>query len=200
MKAIIFDLAGVVMNLNIKRDTEALHSIGLPDYAECLANDDLRKPLDVYLNGLCGIEEFLASIRPFCRKDVKDSEILWAMDAVLDDVPRERLEHIIRLRSRYRVFLLSNIYDTAWEHAVREIEKSGYHVEDCFEQVFLSNELRMAKPDARIFRKVVEETGIVPEETYYFDDTRVNIEAGKALGFHSFLVPMNRLEEVWQML
>ena len=196
MNAIIFDLVGVVMNLNIERDTAALHSVGLPDYVGCLANEGIRTPMEAYLNGLIPKQEFLEGIRPFCREGVTDSEILWSMDAVLDDIPRERIEKIIRLKEKYRVFLLSNLYDTAWEHTLREFVRAGYSPSHCFERVFLSQKLGMAKPDPRIFLHVVEETGIEPSETFFFDDTKANIESANALGFRSVLVPMNRVEEV----
>ena len=62
--------------------------------------------------------------------------------------------------------------------------------------MFLSQKLGMAKPDPRIFLHVVEETGIEPSETFFFDDTKANIESANALGFRSVLVPMNRVEEV----
>ena len=200
MKSIIFDLVGVVLNINIERDTEALHSVGLPDYSGCLANEAIRKPMEAYLNGLIPIPEFLKGIRPFCNPGVTDHEILWSMDAVLDDIPLSRIEKILSLRERYRIFLLSNLYDTAWAYTQKQFEKIGYSPSDCFEKVFLSQELGMAKPDPRIFRHVVAKTGIDASETYFFDDTECNVSSARALGFHSVLVPMNHVENVWQML
>ena len=194
IKNIIFDLAGVVMNLDLERDTAALVAAGLPDYATCLRNPVLKAVLDGYLNGLTTEDEFLTGIRPFCRQNATREEIMWAMNAVLGPVPLERIQRICALKKRYRVYLLSNIYEDAWMHAVREIESKGYALSDLFHQLFLSYEMKLAKPDPRIFRELFRATGIVPEETIYFDDTRENIEIGKALGLHAVLVPMNQLE------
>lgn len=196
IKNIIFDLAGVVMNLNLQRDTEALIGVGLPDFEGCLAREEIFRPILDYVNGLISADEFLGKIRSQCSADATDQQILYAMDAVLDDIPKQRLERIIAMRKHYRVFLLSNIYDVAWRHAVGEIEKAGYSVEDCFERVFLSYEMSLAKPDPRIFQAVIDATGIVPEETLYYDDSRSNIEAGNKMGFHSVLVPMNQLDDI----
>ena len=195
-KNIIFDLAGVVINLNIERDTEALKSVGFPDFAGCIANDAIRVPMMSYLNGLCSKAEFCRIIRPFCRPDATDEEILWSMDAVLDDIPLSRLQTIAELKKTHNVYLLSNIYDTAWQLAVDEMQRHGYRPEDCFDKVFLSYEMQMAKPDERIFAALLEETGANPADTIYFDDTAENIEAGKRLGLTSVLVPMNHLEDV----
>lgn len=196
IKNIIFDLAGVVLNLNLERDTEALLSVGLPDFEQCLLRPEIVKPALGYLNGLISESEFLDGIRSQCSPDATDEQILAAMDAVLDDIPAERLATIVSLREKYRVFLLSNIYEKAWLYAVGEMEKAGCSVGECFEQTFLSYEMMLAKPDPRIFDAVVEATEIVPEETLYFDDSRENVEAGRRLGFQSVLVPMNHLEDV----
>lgn len=184
------------MNLNLQRDTEALIGVGLPDFEGCLAREEIFRPILDYVNGLISADEFLGKIRSQCSADATDQQILYAMDAVLDDIPKQRLERIIAMRKHYRVFLLSNIYDVAWRHAVGEIEKAGYSVEDCFERVFLSYEMSLAKPDPRIFQAVIDATGIVPEETLYYDDSRSNIEAGNKMGFHSVLVPMNQLDDI----
>lgn len=194
IKNIIFDLAGVVLNLNLERDTEALMSVGLPDFEQCMMRPEIVKPALAYLNGMCTEEEFLKGIRGACSPDATDEQILAAMDAVLDDIPASRLAMIAELKKHYRVFLLSNIYEKAWLHAVREIERQGYKVEDCFERTFLSYEMALAKPDPRIYQAVVDATGIVPEETTYYDDSRENIEAARKMGFDAVLVEMNMLE------
>ena len=193
---IIFDLAGVLLNLDIRRDTEALAHIGLPDFANCLSNPSIAIPMTAYLNGLKGKDDFCRDLRPCCRQGVTDGEILWAMDAVLADIPASRIEMLLSLRKKYKVFLLSNIYDRAWEHSVKEITSKGFHVNQCFDRLFLSHEMRLAKPDPLIFHAVVNDTGINPNETLYLDDTEENVETGRTLGFQSILVPMNNLEQI----
>lgn len=196
IKNIILDLAGVVLNLNLERDTKALNDVGLPVFSECVKRPEIARPMLAYLNGLMEENDFVMEITPVCSEGVTREAILYAMDAVLDDIPHDRLQMIAQLRKQYRIILLSNIYETAWQHAVKEMQKSGYEPNDCFDDVFLSYEMQLAKPDPRIFLKVIETTGIVPEETLYFDDSRENIESGNALGLHSVLVPMNELENV----
>ncbi len=194
IRNIIFDLAGVLLNLNIERDTEALLSVGLPDYEGCIAHPEIVGPISLYLNGLTGKDTFLQDIRPFCRPDATDTEILDSMDAVLDDIPASRLSALVELRKRYQVFLLSNLYDTAWVHTQKQFMKAGFSDEQCFDQIFLSYKMQLAKPDPRIFHEVFDTTGIKAEETLYFDDTRDNIASGKRLGLQTCLVPMNELE------
>ena len=194
IRNIIFDLAGVLLNLNIERDTEALLSVGLPDFEGCIERREIAKPISLYLSGLIDKSTFIKAIRPFCFPKTSDEEILASMDAVLDDIPPSRLAALVELRKRYKVYLLSNLYDTAWEITRKQFLKAGYTVEQCFDQIFLSYEMQLAKPDPQIYKEVMKATGIKPEETIYFDDSRDNIESARQFGFQSCLVPMNCIE------
>ena len=57
--------------------------------------------------------------------------------------------------------------------------------------------MQLAKPDPRIFQALIDATGISPEETLFFDDSRSNIATAKAMGFQAHLAPMNNLEDVF---
>ena len=190
----IFDLAGVIINLDIERDTKALNFIGLPDFEGCLKQPEISDPTLAYLNGLMSEQEYCDTIRPVCRKDVTDEEILWAMDDVLDVIPASRIDMLMELRKEHKVYLLSNIYDRGWQIATKAFRKHGVEPEECFDQLFLSHEMQLAKPDPRIFQAVIDATGIKPEETLFFDDSRSNIATAKTLGFQAHLVPMNEIE------
>ena len=141
-------------------------------------------------------QEYCDTIRPVCRQDVTDEEILWAMDDVLDTIPSSRIDMLLELRKDHKVYLLSNIYDRGWQIATEAFRKHGVEPEDCFDKLFLSHEMQLAKPDPRIFHAVIDATGIKPEETIFFDDSRSNIETAKAMGFQAKLAPMNKLEDV----
>ena len=103
---------------------------------------------------------------------------------------------LLELRKDHKVYLLSNIYDRGWQIATEAFRKHGVEPEDCFDKLFLSHEMQLAKPDPRIFHAVIDATGIKPEETIFFDDSRSNIETAKAMGFQAKLAPMNKLEDM----
>ena len=193
----IFDLAGVIINLDIERDTKALNYIGLPDFEGCLKQPQIAVPTLAYLNGLMPEQEYCETIRPVCRQDVTDEEILWAMDDVLDIIPESRIDMLTELRKEHKVYLLSNIYDRGWQIATEAFRKHGVEPKDCFDKLFLSHEMQLAKPDPRIFQAVIDATGISAEETLFFDDSRSNIATAKAMGFQAHLAPMNKLEDVF---
>lgn len=200
IRNLIFDLGGVILNYDVEADTRALAQAGLPEYASWDQYPELGKVANLYLNGLISDEEFCTRIDPFCAEGTSDGVKSNSMQAVLADIPRERLETIMSLRGRYRIFLLSNINHLSWEYALTQFGKAGVDPSDCFDGLFLSYELGLAKPDARIFRHVLETTGSLAGETLFLDDSSDNIRAAQELGIEAFKVPMNSPEEILDKL
>ncbi len=193
-KNIILDLAGVVLNLDLERDSRALSEVGLPPFQKFPDYPEMSIPAMKYLNGLIHVDEFLVRVRPFCKPGTTDEQLLWAMDAVLDIIPRERFDFLISLHNIYNVYLLSNIYPSAWQYVLNLFHGAGHTTDECFHGVFLSYELGLAKPDHAIFQAVIDSTGIIPEETLFLDDGKANVQSASEMGFHSVLVPNNQLE------
>lgn len=195
-KNIIFDLGGVIVNYDLEADTRALHAAGLPTYSECCDHPEINKIMNDFLNGLTPWEEYKVQIQPYCIPNISDEVLLAAMDDVMGEIPINRLERIIELRKSHRVYLLSNICEYTWKRIVVKLQRLGYAPEDLFDQIFLSYEMQLAKPDTHIYQAVIEATGIVPEETIFIEDTQANLDAAKTLGIQGIKVAMNRLEDI----
>ena len=59
----------------------------------------------------------------------------------------------------------------------------GKRMEDYFDGIYLSYEMRELKPSEAIFRKMIADSGMLPERTLYIDDGQKNVDAAQALGF-----------------
>lgn len=93
------------------------------------------------------------------------------------------------LRERgFRTYALSNINDVVFPH-VREVlfTAEGYRLEDYFEKTYLSFEMHELKPSPAIYHRMVEDSGMIPEETLFIDDNAQNIEAAREMGFHVYM-------------
>ena len=73
--------------------------------------------------------------------------------------------------------ILSNISDNVLDSIEHEFAWI-----DNFDVLVWSYQLRMAKPDPAIYRRVLEQLGTQPEETLFIDDKLVNIEAARGVG------------------
>lgn len=91
--------------------------------------------------------------------------------------------HILNLLKRnYRVFLLSNTNILHYLYI-----KNSFPVFNVFEKLFLSFEIGAAKPDKIIYKKVVEDLGVLPENIFYTDDRPELVNSASELGIKSFV-------------
>lgn len=182
IKNLIFDLVGVIGDFGTKQIFKHFIELGATDVWE------LNNEMD--LGHLTG-EEFLLEVQKRCPGMTIDQ--LRAEYIAPMILPVEHLEMLRNLRKKYRVFLLSNVGDMHWQHFVETVESKGYRIEDCFDAVFPSFQTHINKPAARAFENLINATGILPEETIFFDDAPVNVEAAIDLGLQGELVKPTQL-------
>jgi epoxide hydrolase-like predicted phosphatase len=93
-----------------------------------------------------------------------------------DGIDTELLDYIDRLRSGYRVGLLSNATSTAR----RFFRESG--IADHFDAITISGEEGVMKPDERIYHIALGRLNVKPGEAIFVDDFSENVVAARALG------------------
>ena len=92
-----------------------------------------------------------------------------------------QLADLIRsLRGHYKIGLLSN----AWSD-MRQVLDKRFHVADLFDELIISAEVGLAKPDPRIYRLAVQRLNVQPSETVFIDDMLKNVEAARLEGLHA---------------
>lgn len=90
------------------------------------------------------------------RYDVTDAQIAGAYGAFLAGVPVWKLRQVERLRGAgIRTYVLSNNNPASMEVIRGEFTADGHTMDDYFDKVYLSYELRELKPSEAIFRKVI---------------------------------------------
>ena len=185
-KNIFFDLGGVLFNLNTRAAFRAFKALGMGIPDEIIADN---QPLNGMPEGqeIVRLIHSMEIVKRECRPGTTEAEILHAYNGMIE-VPVTRLELLKRLRSKYKVYLLSNIGDLHWEAARNMAAAVGYPMEECFDHCFCSFEMGVAKPD-------IAESGVVPEETLYIDDFDANIEAGRRAGLLAYKIVGNTLEQ-----
>ena len=99
-------------------------------------------------------------------------------------ISKPHVEYISLLRGLKEcdVYLLSN---ASSEFVRCLIDKHG--LMDLFAEVFISAEIRLAKPDAAYFRYCLDKIGAKAEECVFIDDNPVNVEAAKKVGITAIL-------------
>lgn len=168
IRAIIFDCFGVLTG-DVWREFVASLPLEQQEPAR-----SLNRAHDA---GKIDLDEFLHEIHELT------GTVPIVVDGIVgDDMQKNRplLEYIAQLKSTYKIGLLSNI-GSNWvrESFLSEEEQS------LFDDIALSFELGMAKPDPRIFEVVAERLGCEPSECIMVDDGPGNVAAARDVGMQA---------------
>ena len=129
---------------------------------------------------------------------VTDDEIKNAWNALLDRFPKERIDWLKQIKTKYKIFLFSNTnkihYDAFMKGYTEDFGKNDFNEQ--FVKAYYSQELGLRKPFLESFNYILKEQGLDPAETLFIDDTLKNIEAAKKAGLQTFhlVSPMTVLD------
>jgi putative hydrolase of the HAD superfamily len=113
-----------------------------------------------------------------------------------DRVDITLVNYLRSLRPEHKVCLVSN----AWSGLRAFIASQKF--DDVFDQMVISAEVGLTKPDARIYQLALKKLEVQPEESVFLDDVLINVEAARAMGMNGihFTKPEKALEELKQLL
>lgn len=192
-KNLMFDLGGVIMNIERERCVRSFKRLGMEEPGKFLGDYGQTGPFGALEEGLITPDEFHAAVRPLVAPGVTDEQIDDAFNDFLTGIPASRLKALRRLRERYRIYLLSNTNAIMWDTRIAaDFRIEGRELADYFDGVATSFEARSLKPSAEIFEYTVRKFGIRPEETVFLDDSAANVEAARRLGFGGLQVAPGR--------
>lgn len=188
IKNIIFDMGGVLIDLNRDACIEEFRKLGFPQADELLGNygqKGIFKGLEI---GTVSPQEVYEYISEEIGHYVSPEKINKALDAFLVGLPVYRLEMLRKLKKHYKMFMLSNTNPIMMPYIAQTyFTQQGLTINDYFDHLFLSYEMGIMKPNVKIFEAVLDTAGIKAEETLFIDDAEANIETALALGFRTYL-------------
>lgn len=189
IKNLLFDLGGVIMDIERQRCVDAFSALGLKDADSYFGEYGQHGPFLALERGDLSVEEFHEAFRPNMPAGTSDAMIDEAFCKFLIGIPVERLRALGQLHSRYKIFLLSNTNEIMWDAVILdEFKKDGHDIDYYFDGVVTSFRANALKPEAKIFRYAETTLGIRPQETLFFDDSQTNLDAARELGFQTMLV------------
>lgn len=181
IEAVIFDMGGVLVRTEDTAPRAALglrfdktytemekivfgnQSSGRASRGEISARDHMQHVMRVL-----GLPETDKAIADFHAEFFAGDEVDYAM-----------IEEINALRPQYKTALLSN----AWDN-LREALTKKWEIDYAFDELFISAEMGVAKPDPEIYKKGLEKLALPPQAAVFVDDFIENIEAARELGMH----------------
>ncbi len=203
IKNLIFDMGGVILSLSPEVAWNRFESLGIKN---------ARVQMGVY--GQTGIfrqiEDGSISAEEFCRRLGQQAQeqsdyfgsdrepvfsfeqAQWAWCGYVKEVPLARLAHLLRLRGKYGVYLLSNTNPFLMRWAESEdFSGDGHPITYYFDQVYYSYRMKDYKPSHSIFETMLRDAGISAAESVFLDDGPRNVAAAREVGMLGLEVPAN---------
>ena len=192
ISTLIFDLGGVIVDLDLAKCIQNFKDLGLENIEQYLSNFGQKDFFMQFEKGQIGIPAFRNEIRKLAGIELTDAQIDKAWCSFLTQIPFEKLHLLSELKKKYRLLLLSNTNPLHIETAVAaEFSKTGKTMQDFFDKCYLSYEMGMVKPDVEIFEALLTDAQVKAEECLFLDDGKKNIDTAAALGIQTYWVKPN---------
>lgn len=196
IKNIIFDLGGVILNLDYSRTQKAFEDLGVRNITGFFSQAKQSRLFDDFETDKSSPADFRNAIRENTGITATDAEIDAAWNAMLLDLPPYRLELLKEYRKTHNLFLLSNTNRIHYPQVDYYLGKTfgTPTLEPYFDKLYLSYEIGLRKPNTDIYEYVLADAGIKAEESVFLDDSRHNLPPAEQVGIKTIFVdrPINK--------
>ncbi|MHA2185383.1 MAG: HAD family hydrolase [Promethearchaeota archaeon] len=181
IKVIIFDLGGVVLDFDFSNF-----------YNKIIAQSPLNKPQtpimleffrqsDIYHQGNMTDDEFYhlaCDLLQTCTLDQAD--FYSAFNSIISGLNPEIISLIRKLKEmrKYKLIALSNVNSSHWDY----ISKQNWDFINYFDELILSHEIHLVKPNPKIFEYAIQKAKCKPTQIVFIDDGLNNIRAAQEFG------------------
>jgi putative hydrolase of the HAD superfamily len=183
-RAILFDLGGVVLDVDFDR---AIHAWGrhsrLP-LEQLRAAFHFDDPYQRHETGHLEAERYFAHLRELLQLECGTGPVRAGFNAIFPGEIAQTVQLLDAVRKQVPCYAISN---TNAVH-IEEIQRSFPQLLPRFERVFTSHEIGYRKPHPAAFQHVLEAIGVPAAEVLLFDDLEPNVAAARALGMQAVQV------------
>lgn len=177
IRAIIFDLGGVLVRTDDRGPRERLAARLNMTYDELSALVyDSETAIRATL-GEVSSQGHWEAVRAALKLSAEDLQGLASEFWGGDRLDHELVEYVRGLRPQFKTALLSNAWDD-----LRIALEGQWSILNAFDEVIISAEVGLAKPDPRVFHLALERLGVKPTEAVFVDDFLHNVEGARAVG------------------
>jgi glucose-1-phosphatase len=182
---LIFDFGNVLFDLDLPAIPRGFRALFGDRYEAALGHLQQKKVFELYETGGLSTDEFVDSIRLAGGTPALEAEaVIEVWNSIFVNMPDERLDMLLRLRERYRVFMLSNINELHADWIDTHLAERGIHdfFTRYFDGVYYSHLIRLRKPDLEAYEYVLADAELKAEASAFIDDLPDNVAAAERAG------------------
>ncbi|MBO4671108.1 MAG: HAD family phosphatase [Bacteroidales bacterium] len=188
IKAIYFDMGGVLLPLDMGRCVKA--------YREIAGFTDADKYLDpchqhgFFLDiesGKMGLEDFFTECLSHCAPGTTRETVMYCQSRFFGTPKPDDVAFVKEIGQKYDVYMLSNNNPVSMLLHIPNFENAGLPLDKSFKRLFFSHEMHLLKPHPEIYLRAMAESGHSAGECLFIDDSQRNVDGAIAVGMHAVL-------------
>lgn len=185
---IIFDLGGVILNIDYNLTIKAFRNLGAQNFESLFTQAQQVGLFDKLDKGTISPGEFRAGIRQITSINISDQQIDHAWNAMLLDLPSVRLDLLKEINCHYKTYLLSNTNAIHFDEYNKYLQNSHgiKNLSNLFDKEYYSHIVNDRKPNKDIFYLILNDNGLKPEETLFIDDSIQHVKAANKIGILAY--------------
>lgn len=190
IKNVIFDLGGVIIDIDREAAASALMELGIVEADRMLGEYEQKGVFLLLEEGRVSDSEMYDALLPLCHPGTTCTDIMKAFEKFLIGVPVERLRMVEKIREKgYKTYVLSNTNPVFYNNWIANaFRRDGKSINDYFDGIVVSFQELMCKPNPDIFRNLLNRYALNPDETLFLDDSAANCESAATLGIHTVTI------------
>jgi putative hydrolase of the HAD superfamily len=190
IKHIIFDLGGVILNIDYQLTSKAFKQLGVNNFDELYSQKEQIQLFDELETGKIDNNAFFDRFNVLLNTSLSHQQIEVAWNAMLLDWPIRRLQILQQLQNQFDLFLLSNtnsIHEAAFTKSLEQTHGLS-SIALFFDKAYFSHRLGLRKPDTRTFEHILQKHQLNPSETLFIDDSIQHINAADSIGIKTIFL------------
>lgn len=191
IKNIIFDLGGVVIDIDFELTFKALAELSPYSLNETKKIMGELNIWDIYERGELSDDEFIKTLKKELKITAYNDKVIAAWNALLLQIPKERIDLIRTLNNKHQTYVLSNtsLYHIIGLNQILKESSGDLSLHSVMNNtIYFSYEINRRKPDLDIYEFVIKDANITPSETVFLDDNLDNVLAAREAGLNAIHV------------
>lgn len=182
-KAVIFDMGGVLVDLDIEGCKTAFKQILNYQKIDEIIDPCHQKGIWGDLEeGVLSADEFRKIVLSGSRPGAVPQEVDEAMSYILVGIEPYKVELLRKLAASHDLYMLSNNNEISIKRSSEMFADAGIPMDKIFRKCFLSYQMKALKPSAAFYKRVMEEIGRPSDELLFIDDSQANVDGAIAAG------------------
>lgn len=182
-KAVIFDMGGVLVDLDMQGCKDAFKRIlGYSRIDELLDPCHQKGIIGDLEGGVLTEDEFRQAVLSESAEGCVPEDVDKAFWHILEGIAPYKAELLVKMSQSYDLYLLSNNNGITMVRAGQLFEEAGAPLDKVFRKCFLSYQMKALKPSETFYKAVVEQIGLPSDMLLFIDDSMPNVEGSVAAG------------------